>query len=395
MDMGIGVGKQKRRRMKTHIHVVLIGFYIILSCSGPLAYGETSVSTGVRYDTFSDDQSPKGRGTELTLPFGVLCKQERWLLRLEAAYGRANVDSGTDADAEISSFTDTLLAGSYTFPDLPVGVVVGLDLNLPTGKERLDNNEYKAEAGERHDLFEVDNFGEGINVGLNLGLVKELGPLNVGLSGTYIFKGKYDPMEDIADDDLDPGDQTLVFGLLNWKVTSWFRLETLVAYSHFAQAKIGGRKSYQEGDKIVLNGNVRLQRHPVELTIGVQNALQGNNKELLGDTLKTEPANSNGIEVFGWFDLTYKVSSKLDLQALGDIRHYGESDRKSELNGLPFEGKRLRYAVGPGALYVLNEHVSCNVLAKFFLMEQKRNFLQEQDVTFRGVNVSVGMTYMF
>ncbi len=123
--------------------------------------------------------------------------------------------------------------------------------------------------------------------------------------------------------------------------------------------------------------------------------MQGKNKELVGDTLETEPDNSNGNELFGWFDLTYRVSPKLDLQVLGDIRNYGESDRKSAANGLPFEGRRLRYAVGPGAMYVLNEHVSCNVLAKFFIMEQKRDMLLDQDVTFRGVNLSMGVTYTF
>lgn len=381
--------------MKTHIHIVLIGFYIILFCSGPLAYGETSVSTGVRYDTFSDNQSPEGKGTELTIPFGAIYRRDRLFLRLETSYSLASVDSGADVDADISSFTDTLLAGSYTFPDWPVGVVVGLDLNVPTGEERLRQTEQAAEAGERHDLFEVDNFGEGLNVGLSIGLVKELGSLNLAVNGAHIFKRLYDPTEDISDDNLNPGDQTLVFAVLQWKTSSWFRVETIVAYSHFTPDKIDGQKSFQEGDKIVLNGNVRVQRHSMEIVVGVQNALQGKNKELLEDTLQTEPANSNGIEVFGWFDLTYRVSSKLDLQVLGDLRHYGESDRKSEWNGLPFEGRRLRYAIGPGAMYILNEHLAWNAVAKYFVMEQEPDFFQDQDVTFRGVNVSVGMKYTF
>ena len=57
--------------------------------------------------------------------------------------------------------------------------------------------------------------------------------------------------------------------------------------------------------------------------------------------------------------------------------------------------ERLRYAIGPGAMYLLSDHISCTVLAKFFLMEQKRDILLEQDVTYRGVNVSVGATYTF
>jgi hypothetical protein len=378
--------------MKTYVYVLLI---LVVIMPSPLAYGEMAVSMGVRYDTFSDDQSPEGTGTELTLPVGVLYKQERWLLRLEAAYSRARVDLDENTDADIRSFTDTLLAGSYMFLDLPVGIVVGLDVNVPSGKERLRQTEQPAEAGERHDLFEVDNFGEGLNVGLNLGLVKELGPLNLEVSGAYIFKQQYDPTREISGDDLNPGDQTLVFAMLHWKVASWCRVETMTAYSHSFPEKIDGRKSFQEGEKVLLGGTLRLRRHPLEFALGVQNMVQGKGKELVEDTLTTEPENSSNPELFGWFDLTYRVSAKLDLQMRGDIRHYGESDRKMELNGLPFEGERLRYAIGPGAMYLLNDHISCNMLAKFFLMEQKRDILLEQDVTYRGVNVSVGATYTF
>lgn len=381
--------------MKTYMRVLLIIIALIVCNTGSFVYGETSISMGVRYDTFSDDQSPKGTGTELTIPFGAIYRRDRLLLRLEAAYSRANVDPGADATADIRSFTDTLLAGSYMFLNLPVGIVVGLDVNVPTGKERLGQTEQVAEAGERHDLFEVDNFGEGLNVGLNLGLVKKLGPLNLEVSGTYIFKQQYDPTREISGDDLDPGDQTLVFAMLQWKAASWCRMETMTAYSHSFPEKIDGRKSFQEGDKVLLGGTLRLRRHPLEFALGVQNMVQGKGKELVEGTLKTEPENSNNPELFGWFDLTYRVSAKLDLQMRGDIRHYGESDRKMELNGLPFEGERLRYAIGPGAMYLLNEHISCNVLAKFFLMEQKRDILLDQDVTFRGVNVSVGATYTF
>ena len=169
----------------------------------------------------------------------------------------------------------------------------------------------------------------------------------------------------------------------------------MTAYSHCLPEKIDGRKSFQEGDKLVLGGTLRLRRHPLEFALGVQNMVQGKGKELREGRLKTEPENSNNPELFGWFDVTYRVSAILDLQMRGDIRHYGESDRTMAFTGLPFEGERLRYAIGPGAMYLLSDHISCNVLAKVFLMEQKRDILLEQDVTYRGMNVSVGATYTF
>ncbi len=187
----------------------------------------------------------------------------------------------------------------------------------------------------------------------------------------------------------------LIFSLLKWKVVSWCSVETMLAYTHTLPEKLDGQKSFQDGEKMVLNGSVRVRRYPLEVVLGVQNALQGKNKELEDDTLKSESDNSNGMELFGWFDVTYRVSPKFDLQVLGDVRNYGESDRKLESNGLPFEGSRLRYAIGPGAAYILNEHLAWNAAAKYFVMEQDPDFRDDQNLTFRGVNVSVGMTYTF
>jgi hypothetical protein len=381
--------------MNTYIYRSIILVVLITCWTCSLVYGQTSLSLGVRYDTFADDRSPEGAGNELTIPFGAEYQGERLSLRIESAYSRAIVDHGTDPEAEIASMTDTLLAGSYLFPDLPVGVIVGVDVNLPTGKEQLRHIEQAAEAGERHDLWEVDDFGEGLNVGLNLGLVKELGPLNMGLNGAYIVKMEYNPTEEVSNDDFDPGDQALLSAVLRWKTAPWVKLETTMAYSYFFPEKTNGKEAFQEGEKITVGGQMHIQCQPIAILLGMQSMVQGKSKEIMGDTLRTESDNSNGAELFGWVDLLYRISPKLDLQVLGDIRNYGESDRKNVVTDLPFQGHRIRYAAGPGVTYLLNTNLSWNAVVKYFVMEQERDMTQEQDVTFQGMNISVGITYTF
>ena len=381
--------------MKTYNYLFLVIVGIVSWLASPFAYAEMSVSTGMRYDAFTDDQTPQGDGAEWTIPFGVAYKRERLLVRFNTAYSRASVSPSAKADADIASFTDSLLAASYMFPDLPVGVIVGLDANLPTGQAGHSETDRSAEAGERHDLFEVDNFGEGLNVGLHLSLVKELGPVNVGLTGIYIFKGKYDPTTDTADDDRKPGNQLIGLTMLKWRAASWLKVESLLAYAHFAPDQTDGQESSQEGAKVVLSGAARLNFQPVEVVIGVQNVWQGKNQELTSGSLATEPANSNGKEFFGWFDLIYRASAVLDLELLGDLRYYSASERILETNGLPFEGQRVRYAAGPGLTYSFNDQLSCSASAKFFTMDQKRDVARANDATLRGMNLSVGVTYTF
>jgi hypothetical protein len=181
--------------------------------------------------------------------------------------------------------------------------------------------------------------------------------------------------------------------VLTWKAASGIDVEGGMAYSHFFVEKTNGKDSYQEGGKVAFSGRVRVQRQPLDMVIGVQHMVQGKSKEIMGDTLKTEPDNSNGAERFGWVDLLYRISPTLDLHLLGDIRQYGESDRKNTVTGLPFQGRRIRYAAGPGVTYLLNDALSWHVVAKYFVMEQERDMTQDQDVTFRGMNISTGITY--
>lgn len=368
---------------------------VVLVWLNPVVLAETSVSLGVRYDTFADRDYAEVTGTEWTFPFGALYSWNRLLLRLESAYSMADADYSLTPEPEITSLTDTLLAASYVVFELPISVILGVDLNLQTGQESLSRYEQIAEAGERHDLFEVDNFGEGFNVGANVGVSKEFKSFTLGVSGAYLWKGKYDPTSEISRDDLDPGDQIVLVALTKWKVGGGLAIDTTTAYAQSSADTTDGKEAFREGRKLLISGVVRLQRPAFGVTVGAQNTFQGKNKELAEDHLETEPENSNGNELFGWCDFTYRFSPSIDLQLLGDLRFYGESDRKNELNGLPFEGKRVRFGFGPGIMFLQNDHLTWNAVVKYFRMRQEPDIRDEEEQVLRGVNVSFGMTYLF
>jgi hypothetical protein len=271
----------------------------------------------------------------------------------------------------------------------------GLNANLPTGQENLSEQEQFAEAGESNDLFEVDNFGDGLNVGVTLGLIRDFERMSLGIQGGYVYNGEYDATQDVPDDDLKPGDQILGIALFGWQVFSGITLNTALTYSHFFPDKTDGEKTYQLGDKIVVGVDLRREGDPIGVVVSLQGTVQGKNKEQFNDKLQTEEKNSNGTDLFGLIDVTYARSKHLTLRLLGDIRYYGESDLKNEPGGLPFEGRRVRYAIGPGFAYRLNAHLSCDGLLKLHLMHQDADIMHDQDVTFHGLNLDVGLTYTF
>lgn len=358
---------------------------------------QTAVSMSVRYDTFRDDRSSESQGDEITLPFGISYKNQRFLVSLESAYSSANVDWSNGEEGKLSSLTDTIMSASYshTFSGRPIALLFGLDMNLPTGKATLNATERRAEAGERNDLFEVDDFGEGLNIGPSIGFLYEFRKTSLTLNGAYIFYGEYDPTSDIPDDDLDPGDQLFLLGGLNWYAAYWVDIGTFLSYSYFTPDKIQGEEIFQDGQRLIIGGNARTRWEKGEASFNLQYVIQGKNKVPIDNTLQTENDNRNGDEFFGLLSLSYFATPDLTLRLLGDIRYYAESDYRDPDTSLLFSGKRVRYALGPGFRYRLNNHLSLNGLFKGFVMDQNRDVFVEDDVSYYGANLDIGFRYVF
>ncbi|MCP4401852.1 MAG: hypothetical protein GY801_31700 [bacterium] len=224
------------------------------------AAAQTFISGSVRYDLFYDDLDPESSGAEVTVPLGIAYRQERFSLSLETACANADVSWSDGTDAKLSGLTDTLLSASYSyvFPGRPMALMFGLDMSLPTGKETLSENERRAEAGESNDLFEVDDFGAGLNIGPSLGILREFENLALTFHGSYIFNGKYDPSSEIPNDDLDPGDQLLLLGGVDWYAAEKIALGAFLSYSYFSTDAVDGKENFREGQRLVFGGSVRI-----------------------------------------------------------------------------------------------------------------------------------------
>jgi hypothetical protein len=382
--------------MKQSIHWVLIAIAVILSIGVvPSVYGEIVLSTSVLFDSFSDDLAEETDGSEFTVPIGIAyTRGEDFSISIETAYSSAHVNQADGSGSDLSSFTDTLLSVTYTIPGLPFLVTCGVDVNLPTGKEQLSIEEESATPGE-DDLLGVSTFGEGLNLGGNLSAIKEFEKIALGTNVAYVYKGEYDPTKDVEDDDLDPGDQFLVTGILNWKMSSQVTFGTFLLYSYFLTDKVNGRKDFQEGSSVTIGGNVRYTRGPLGITFSLQDTIPQKNRELTEGSLKTEAKNSNNNTMSAALDVSYTYSSTLIFHAVGDIRYYSESEREDAVSGLPYAGTRARYSFGPGVTYIMRDNLWCYALAKYLLLNEDNDLNIEQDRTYQGVNINVGVTYRF
>ncbi len=379
--------------MKLKVQTICIaGMWLFCMMIVP-AFGQMTISTALYFDVVSDDSSPKTSGYEITTPLRIAYDQDFVAYSLETAYSCIYVDS--DGESELCSVTDMLYSASrtYTFSRWPVGIMLGMDLNIPSGKERLSDEETALELGENSDLFKIDNFGEGQNISLSLGLISQIQSAALAFQGAYIFNDEFDPTSETEDDNIDPGDQFLLVGFFEWQASSVFTLGTFVSYSHFTADRTEGEEYFRQADQVSLGTNLQINQGTMEGVIHLNGTFSGKNESLEDDTMETESENSNGTDFSGTVAVTYNVSEKFNVWINGDILYYGESELEDDQSGLPYSGKRIRYAGGSGLNYRLNSRLSWNAAFEVFTMKQDLDMFIEEDVTYQGVNLGVGMTY--
>lgn len=384
------------RNLKLRSSGLIIGLLLIFS---PSAFCENSASLTLQYDAYTDDDSPETTGFEMSVPFQLMYARGPFAVTLQAAYARAEVSRSDDEEFTLSGVVDTFLSASYSyaFPNRKsTRIIVNLDLNLPTGEEQLDAEQTIAESELRGDLFRIDDFGEGLNAAGTIGLEQEFGGSTFGVYGGYTYYGQYDPRSDQTADEYDPGDEIFAGVLYEWKVNPRNRLQAYVGYSYFNADTVDEQDFLKIGDKLTIGAEAQAGLlENLDMSLALQYILQFESEEAIGGDLVKEPTNSNGDELFGALDLTYRFHPRFSAQLFSELRYYGESDRRREDLDLPYESRRVRYAVGSGLEYRVSPSVALRASGAYFYMDSDPNANVTVSRIYQGMNLDLGVRYAF
>ncbi len=386
------------KTLKQRYNGCILALFLMLMFS-PSAFCENSVTLTVQYDAYTDDDSPETTGTELSVPLHVEYAYGPFAITLQTAYSHAEVNQNDSEDFTLSGAVDTFISTSYmfTFPTRnPTKFILNLDVNLPSGEENLDAEQAIAESGLRGDLFRIDDFGEGLNVGGTLGLERQFGNSTIGLYGGYTYYGEYDPRSDETDDEYDPGDEIFGGMLYEWKGSPRNVLQLYAGYSYFDVDAVNAEDNFKIGDKVTAGTDIQAGlSNNLDMSMSLQYIFQFESEEMVNGSLEKESTNSNGDEIFGVLELTYQVHPRFSVQVLGDVRYYGESERERKDLGLPYEGRRLRYAGGSGFEYRVTPSFSVNGGGMYFYLENDPNASFAVSREFQGMNLDFGVKYTF
>jgi hypothetical protein len=243
--------------------------------------------------------------------------------------------------------------------------------------------------------FDLRQFGEGLNVGVNLNVVKTFGAVTTGVNATYTIRGTYAPFAVDLDERRDPGDQLLLEGRLKWKLTAPVKLGASAVYLHSAADQVQDTDDFQTGDVIILGQTVEYLPRPFELGLTLQQTLPQKAKYAESGVLKTEPDRGVGQTWVTTATVGYQYSKALTLKVLGSVRLTQESPRQDASNGKPYAGRKLVYSIGPEVKYQVNQAFACQVSASYVRQTKDRSVTLTDDQTTTGFKLNTNVSFTF
>jgi len=383
-----------KRLMKKQLILLLTIIAVILSYGISSAEINVDMGTGFQYDYWKDDDDNKG--SQFYIPLSIGGKYSDFSLNVLTGYAETRFKPKDSESSTVTDFLDTKLNLSYVISGkLPVDILLGLDLNLPTGKTNLRQDELAAKMDP--DLISINRFGEGFNINPMILAAKEWGPVVTGIGFGYLRRGEYDVSETLKE--YDPGDiYNASAEIIYYFIEDWYA-QLFGNYALYGKDTVKKDDFYEEGDFTLIGGGLHYAPEGMDLGLTVKGIFRDKSKFLnsAGD-LVTEGLNHHRDEWVG--DLTLimlvddETTAKASLQYLRvKDNEYPEEDPESS----GFIGQRRKISLEAGGGMKLNPHLKLDINGKIFYMKDgKKNFPVQRDAqNYLGLSAGVFLTAMF
>ena len=168
-------------------------------------------------------------------------------VRFLTAYANTEVTTPVYGTVRLGHLLDSKLGVSYQLTGkLPVDLMFGVDLNLPTGKTNLTEAEVTLVMDQN--LVSINNFGEGFNVNPTIAAAKSWGSWSAALGFGYLWRGSYDFSTDLQLTDYQPGEIYTVTAETRYAFSPDSYCRLFGAYSWYGKDTSHGTTIFHEGD---------------------------------------------------------------------------------------------------------------------------------------------------
>ena len=173
---------------------------------------------------------------------------------LSGAYARGSLKRADGTTVTLQGPTDTRVGLSYE--PLPQALTITAVALLPTGKEKLSNDEAEVAGIVAADLlpFEISNWGSGGGAGGSMAYAHSFGGFGLGASASYLVARRYDL---IGSPTLGyrPGNQLRLRVALDAATGMTGKASLQLTYQHANDDQVNGSNLYRSGDRFQAMGS--------------------------------------------------------------------------------------------------------------------------------------------
>ncbi len=351
---------------------------------------QTSASTGFHLDWWDSPNDDKG--VQYYIPLKIETRYKAFSIGLLTgqAYTMCNPSEGDKRS--ISHILDTKLNLAYeVIGTMPVDILFGLDLNLPTGKTNLKDKDLCVIMDP--DLVSITSLGEGFNINPTIALAKEWHEWIFGVGVGYVFRGEYDYCKSLHD--YDPGNIFTVTSRIQYTPSVNWSFRFFMNFSKYAKDEVDDEDYYREGDFLQLGIGGKYTRDRFDIECVLQSILRAKSKFATDENnLEKENDNSHGDEWLAkinghyYMDERTILNSSLDLMLITD-NDYPKSSRY-------YWGERKKASLSVGITRVLASHLTGALgLSGFYMSDDETWYHPDSDQCYRGFSLEVKLISNF
>src|SRR4030067_2269945 len=262
-------------RFTTKTFIWLSSLVIILFYAGELQAADIKVRTGVNYDWWDDDLDTKA--SQVYIPLRIETRFQQFSMSVITGYASTHITRSGEEEKSLTSLLDTKVNTSYEFSGrLPVDILAGFDVNLPSGKTALKEDDLDLIMDP--DLISITSFGEGLNINPTLTITKEINNLAGGIALGFAWRGAYDSNEEYTD--YNPGDIINSSAEIRYSFSSQMTSRFFGNIALHGADKVDGKDFYREGDLLLLGIGLHLARTKWDGDFTVRSIFRGKSKKL-------------------------------------------------------------------------------------------------------------------
>ncbi|MHB8783755.1 MAG: hypothetical protein ACYDAX_10125 [Desulfobacteria bacterium] len=360
---------------------MILSFLPLLWCAGSHAAG-LSVESGVQQEYWEDTRDSSGSQT--LVPLRIEWTRGDATIGLLTGAVHASVDIPGAGDLSLTHTLDTKLNLSYIVQGkLPADLLIGMDVNLPTGKTDLSSADLALILDP--EIATVTTFGEGVNLNPTLSIAKEWGPWSAGAGVGYNVRRRYDVSTEAGLTDYDPGDILSLNVLLQRECPRGYVGRVFGKFSRFGKDRLRGADLFREGDYRMAGVGISRTGKAWEADVNLRGTFRGKAEILSGGSLVTEPGRSRGDE---WSaEASVRHALRKDVSLSGSIRGLIVAKNGYSGGASRHNGSKEKIALTVGCDRRFASGMAAGVSLKGFLMtEEGQTVPQYRDErTSRGI----------